>query len=131
MSAPVDLRLLALRGNGAPPPHRRRRRHLFTRYALPAAVLLGFLGVIGWTARDSLVPSQPVTVVPVLTSRAAVQQEGTPLFQAAGWVECTRPRVSWTRPPPPWTNSRPARPAWGARSRPRRSAATPCAGGWS
>src|SRR5439155_1954988 len=50
-------------------------------------VLLGFAGVVGWAARDSLIPARPVTVVPVHTTRAEVQQEGTPLFQAAGWVE--------------------------------------------
>jgi RND family efflux transporter MFP subunit len=64
-----------------------RPRHLLTRYLLPGAILLGFVGVLGWTARDSLLPGQPVTVVPVLTTRAEVRQEGTPLFQAAGWVE--------------------------------------------
>ena len=50
-------------------------------------VLLGFVAVLGWAARHSLLPSRPVTVVPVLTSRAELQQAGTPLFQAAGWVE--------------------------------------------
>jgi RND family efflux transporter MFP subunit len=87
MSATVDLRQLAVRRPGAPPSPARRRRPWLTRYALPTAVLLGFVGVIGWAARDSFIPSRPVTVVPVLTTRAAVQQEGTLLFQAAGWVE--------------------------------------------
>src|SRR4051812_17873635 len=88
MSANVDLRQLAVRREGvAFPPPARRRKHLLTRYVLPGAVLLGLLSVIGWAARDSLLPSKPVTVVPVMTTRAAVQQEGIPLFQAAGWVE--------------------------------------------
>src|SRR5262249_31066481 len=38
-------------------------------------------------ARDSLLPSRPVTVVPVLTTRGEVSREGEPLFQSAGWVE--------------------------------------------
>jgi HlyD family secretion protein len=87
MSANVDLRQLAVRRDGVTSPPPRRHKHLLTRYVLPGAVLLGFLGVIGWAARDSLLPSKPVTVVPVMTTRSAVQQEGTPLFQAAGWVE--------------------------------------------
>jgi RND family efflux transporter MFP subunit len=87
MNAPVDLRQLAVRRNGSPPPPVRHRRHLLTRYVLPAGVLLGFVGVVGWAARDSLIPARPVTVVPVHATRAEVQQEGTPLFQAAGWIE--------------------------------------------
>ena len=43
--------------------------------------------MIAWSARDSLRSSKPVTVVPVIVARAEVQQSGTPLFQAAGWVE--------------------------------------------
>lgn len=84
----VDLRQLARRRDG--PPTREigpRRRHLLTRYALPGAVLLGFAGVLLWAARDRLLPARPVTVVPVVTTRAEVSAEGTPLFQAAGWVE--------------------------------------------
>jgi HlyD family secretion protein len=87
MSSTVDLRQLAVRRNGAPPPHARRRRRLFSRYILPAAILLGFAGVIGWAARDTFLPSKPVTVVPVFTTISTTQQDGTPLFQAAGWVE--------------------------------------------
>src|SRR5207237_9200708 len=87
MSSTVDLRQLAVRRNGAPPPAARRRRHLFSRYVLPGAILLGFAGVVGWAARDAFLPSKPVTVVPVFASNDAVQHEGMPLFQAAGWVE--------------------------------------------
>lgn len=85
MSTDIDLRQLARQREAAPAP---RRRHLVARYLLPAAVLLGFLAALAWAARDSLLPAQPVTVVPVLSSRTELgQQEGTPLFQAAGWVE--------------------------------------------
>jgi len=65
----------------------RRRLSLLTRYVLPGGLLLGFLGLIAWSARTSLLPSRPVTVMPVLSARTEVQQAGTPLFQAAGWVE--------------------------------------------
>src|ERR1700676_5602129 len=89
MNANVDLRQLAVHRDAgdAASAARGRRRHWLTRYVLPAIVLLGFVAVVGWAARDSVLPSQAVTVVPVLTSRAELQQEGTPLFQAAGWVE--------------------------------------------
>lgn len=87
MNANVDLRQLSVRGGAAPAVLARRSRHLWTRYVLPGAILLGFVAVIGWAARDSLLPSQPVTIVPVITTRTEVQSEGTPLFQSAGWVE--------------------------------------------
>jgi RND family efflux transporter MFP subunit len=87
MSTNVDLRQLAVRREGPAAALLHRRRHLTARYLVPALVLLGFLAVVGWAARDSLLPARPVTVVPVLTSRAEVRQEGTPLFQAAGWIE--------------------------------------------
>ncbi len=88
MNANVDLRQLAVRRDGDTPSlPSRHGKHLITRYLLPAAILLGFLGLAGWAARDSLLPSKPVAVVPVLTTRSEMQQEGTPLFQAAGWIE--------------------------------------------
>jgi RND family efflux transporter MFP subunit len=86
MNVNVDLRQLAVRRD-EPPPRPARRRHLLTRYVLPGTVLLGFLAVLGWSARASLLPPRPVTVVPVLTTRTAADPAGTPLFQAAGWVE--------------------------------------------
>jgi hypothetical protein len=91
MNSSIDLRQLAVRrddGTGRPaPPAKRHPSHLLTRYVLPGAILLGFVAVLGWAARDRFLPSRPVTVTPVLTTRAEVQQAGTPLFQAAGWVE--------------------------------------------
>ncbi len=87
----VDLSQLAVRrhagaetSTACSPP---RRSHLLTRYVLPAVLLLGFLGLVGWSARESLLPARKVTVMPVLVARTEVQQAGTPLFQAAGWVE--------------------------------------------
>jgi RND family efflux transporter MFP subunit len=91
MNPNVDLRQLAVRrepsANGEAKKPSARRRNLLTRYIIPGAVLLGFLGVVAWSARGSLLPSRPVTVVPVLTTRAEVQNAGAPLFQSAGWVE--------------------------------------------
>src|SRR4051794_17332159 len=87
MNANVDLRQLAVRRdqNARPVDHRSRR--LWSRFVLPGTVIVGFLAVFAWGARDSLLPSRPVTVASVLTSRSELQQEGTSLFQAAGWVE--------------------------------------------
>jgi RND family efflux transporter MFP subunit len=88
MNPNVDLRQLAVRRENPPAAAAARRpRRWLTRIVLPAAVLLGFLAVTAWAARDSLLPSRSVTVVPVLATRGEVSHEGEPLFQAAGWVE--------------------------------------------
>ena len=88
MSRNVDLSQLAVRRDGvsSTKPVRRSWR-IGTRIVLPGAVLIGFLAVVGWAARDSLLPARPVTVVSVVATYEDVQMEGTPLFQAAGWIE--------------------------------------------
>jgi RND family efflux transporter MFP subunit len=88
----LDLRQLAVnrepRGEEqSPATGPKHRSRLLARYVLPGSLLLGFLSLIGWSARTSLLPSRPVTVMPVLSARAEVRQAGTPLFQCAGWVE--------------------------------------------
>ena len=50
-------------------------------------LLAGFLSLVFWASRDWMFPPRDVWVVPVLASQSAVQHEGTPLFQAAGWIE--------------------------------------------
>jgi len=84
----VDLSHLAVErrqtGHGATIAPRRR---WVVRYVLPLGLLLVFVGLLTWAARDSLLPATPVRVVPVVVTQAEVRQEGTPLFQAAGWVE--------------------------------------------
>lgn len=87
MASTLDLRQLVVDRSGTKAPKRSRRRNLVTRYVIPLGVILGFGSVIVWSARESLLSSKSVTVVPVVLSRAEVQQSGTPLFQAAGWVE--------------------------------------------
>jgi len=62
-------------------------RSWLTRYVLPGGILVGFLSLFAWAARDSFLPAQSITVTPVVVSRAEIKQEGTPLFQAAGWIE--------------------------------------------
>jgi RND family efflux transporter MFP subunit len=85
----VDLSQLAIdrTGNADANATRRPRRHLLARYVLPSAVLLGAAGLMAWAGQDVLFPPQPVTVIPVVTTQSEVQNEGTPLFKAAGWIE--------------------------------------------
>src|SRR5688500_8637042 len=87
MPSPVDLRQLAVDRSGGGADTAPKRRNLVTRYGLPLALLLAFAAVVGWTLRDSLLPAQAVTITPVVLARAEIQQSGTPLFQAAGWIE--------------------------------------------
>ena len=87
MSTEVDLRELAIDRGGSAAPTVPTRRHLVTRYVLPAVLIPGFLSLLAWAARDFLFPPQPVTVVPVFSTTAQVREEGTPLFNAAGWIE--------------------------------------------
>jgi RND family efflux transporter MFP subunit len=86
MSTQVDLRQLAVRRD--PPaiePH--RRRTWLTRYLIPATILAGFAALLAWAARETFIPVKPVTVLPVLTTRAELQQGGMPLFVSSGWIE--------------------------------------------
>jgi len=87
MTSPVDLSQLAVSRAPGAQSQLVRKRHLFTRVVIPSLVILGFLLVAGWSARESLLPAQDVAVVPVVLAHAEVRQAGTPLFQAAGWVE--------------------------------------------
>ena len=82
----TDLRGLAIERDSAQPTIR-ARRNVATRYVLPALLLLGFLSLLAWAARDLVLPPTRVTVIPVFSTTAEVLSEGTPLFQAAGWIE--------------------------------------------
>ena len=87
MNTPVDVTQLAVRREDAPGHATAPRRHPVTRYVLPACVMAGFLALFGWAARDRLLPSREVTVIPVIARQATAQQAGEVLFTAAGWVE--------------------------------------------
>ncbi|MEX0791592.1 MAG: biotin/lipoyl-binding protein, partial [Pirellulaceae bacterium] len=82
-----DLSELALERSHPPADQKKRRIPWVTRYAVPGLIIAGVLTLLGFSALEHLVARQPVTVVPVIVTRAEVQREGTPLFQAAGWVE--------------------------------------------
>jgi len=87
MTPEVDLRELAIDRGGTGTPTIRTRRHVLTRYVLPMALVGGFLSLVAWATRDVVFPPKAVTVVPVFSTTAEVRPEGTPLFQAAGWIE--------------------------------------------
>lgn len=69
------------------PAGRARPRRWISRYVLPIGTLLGFAALLFVSAGQQLLPRTAVTVVPVLVKRSTVQTAGTPLFQAAGWIE--------------------------------------------
>ncbi|MCC9608374.1 efflux RND transporter periplasmic adaptor subunit [Blastopirellula sp. JC732] len=84
MNSSVDLRQLAIdRGATTIAP----RRRLLTRYVIPGAIAAGFLALVAWSLRDFAFPPTAVTVSPVISVRSAQQRGGSPLFQAAGWIE--------------------------------------------
>jgi HlyD family secretion protein len=83
----VDLRQLSLDRSARQQPSLPIRRHLLSRYVAPIGLLAAFAGLFCWSARSSFLPAHDVTVTPVIITRAEVQQAGTPLFQAAGWIE--------------------------------------------
>jgi len=89
--AEVDLKQLAI-DRGSNPADRSRtdlptRRHLVARVLIPGMLAFGFAALIAWAAWDFVFPPAPVKVVPVVATKAKLQSAGTPLFQAAGWVE--------------------------------------------
>lgn len=84
----LDLSQLALnRSPTRPPAADPRRNKWLVRYVLPAIILLGFVVLLLATAGIQLWPRTTVTVMPVIVKRGTVSQAGTPLFQAAGWIE--------------------------------------------
>lgn len=92
MSKPsLDLSQLALERQpsatakqSSPIVHQRR---WLSRYALPAAILIGFGALVLAAAGSRMMPARPVKVMPVIVKRAEVQQAGSTLFQAPGWIE--------------------------------------------
>jgi len=83
----LDLSQLAVEREQPAKAPAKLKRSWLTRYVLPGGILAGFLSLFAWAARDSFLPAQSITITPVLVSRAEIQREGTPLFQAAGWIE--------------------------------------------
>ena len=87
MAMQVDLSQLAVNRVTPSREATTRRRNWLSRWLIPGLIVGGFVSVTAWSLRDRLLPSQSVTVVPVVLAKAEVHQSGTPLFQAAGWIE--------------------------------------------
>jgi len=83
----LDIQGLALERTPEQKPKNKRTRSWGTRYLVPGGIIVGFLSLMLFAAGEEFLPKPQVTVVPVVVTKAEVQQEGTPLFQAAGWVE--------------------------------------------
>lgn len=84
---PVDLSQLAIERDAPSEVRGHTRLRYLTRYVLPGTLLVGFIGLIYWVSFDQIFPPKPVTVMPVIVTQSTVRNAGTPLFQAAGWVE--------------------------------------------
>ena len=82
----LDLKQLAVDRERLRPTVRARRAWI-SRYVLPPVLIFGFAALVAWTSRGLLIPPRNVQTIPVLATQSAVQAAGTPLFQAAGWVE--------------------------------------------
>lgn len=87
MTAQVDLKQLAVERSHSRPSLAVKRGAWLTRWVLPLAIVLAFCGIVLWTARDQWLQTKPVTITSVVMSKAEVRASGTPLFQAAGWIE--------------------------------------------
>jgi len=87
MSHDVDLRELTIDRGGSDPLRGQTGRRLWTRYAAPAVLIVGFLLLLAWAARDIVFPPKPVQVVPVFATTVEHRPEGATLFKAAGWIE--------------------------------------------
>lgn len=83
----IDLSQLAMRRDIHTPKNRRITGRWVLRYAVPLGILSCFAALLGWATRASILPAVSVTITPVFVTRAEIQQDGAPLFQAAGWIE--------------------------------------------
>ncbi len=82
----VDLSQLSVDRSGSS-DGLRTRPHIATRYLLPGLLIFGFIVLVAWASWDMAFPPTAVRVIPVLATQADVRDEGTPLFNAAGWIE--------------------------------------------
>ncbi len=83
----LDLRQLAFDRTPSPSAATRQRRRWMTRFVIPGIIFAGFISLLTVATGMQMRSVPGVTVVPVITQRADVQQSGTVLFQAAGWIE--------------------------------------------
>ena len=84
--ANIDISQLAI-DRQAEQQIRRGRPHLVSRFLVPGLIIFCFLVLMTWAGWDFLFPPRDVRVMPVVVSVAESRVEGTPLFNAAGWIE--------------------------------------------
>ncbi|MEE2640218.1 MAG: efflux RND transporter periplasmic adaptor subunit [Planctomycetota bacterium] len=84
--ANIDISQLAI-DRQAEQQIRRGRPHLVSRFLVPGLIVFCFLVLMSWAGWDFLFPPRDVRVMPVVVSVAESRVEGTPLFNAAGWIE--------------------------------------------
>ena len=100
MRGDVDLSQLAIkrddteRDDEENSSRERGRSRILTRYVLPSGLLLGFVTLVLWSAWDFIRPPLDVEVIPVRPIQSAMRQAGTPLFNAAGWIEPRPTRIN-------------------------------------
>ncbi len=63
------------------------RKPRWLKWILVGLLSVGLIVILGIAMDAILFPPHSVTVVPVITTRSAMQTEGTVVFQAAGWIE--------------------------------------------
>lgn len=71
------------------PPRRSASLGTWARRLFPLLIVALFVSLLTWALRDHWLPTVDVTVIPVVasTSQDQPRSAGTPLFQAAGWIE--------------------------------------------
>ncbi len=88
---PIDLSQLAMNRLPVNSDLKKSRhfqvKRVLARYALPAAILTGFLALVIAAAGNHLMPMRSVTIMPVVVKKVEGQPAGSDLFQAPGWIE--------------------------------------------
>jgi HlyD family secretion protein len=92
----LDLNKLAIDRTAAKPTTAWPDRRWLVRYMVPASLLLGFAALVMTAAGTQFLPTQPVTVIPVVVQRGEAARSGEPLFQTPGWIEPRPTAISVT-----------------------------------
>ena len=92
----LDLNQLAIDRTAAKPTVSWPDRRWLVRYMVPGSLLLGFVALVMIAAGTQLLPTQPVTVIPVVVKRGEAARPGEPLFQTPGWIEPRPTAISVT-----------------------------------
>ena len=75
-SAEVNVRDLAIDRDHNEAPRITPKRRIFSRVVLPALMIVSFVSVLGWAARDIYLPRAAVSVIPVHISQSELPTGG-------------------------------------------------------